>query len=122
MPKAAVDEDNLFSAPEHDVWLTGQSFVMQAIAIPKVPKHFSHAQFRRGIDAFYPAHRLAPGQGAANRLWGIFHHLCLSVPHTAEKFSGLSQEAVLKKKQRQGGRNMGYVNTQRDHRVAAGGA
>jgi hypothetical protein len=49
MPKATIDEDASAVLPQHEVRMTGEPWVVQAIAEPPAPEIMPHEQFRFGV-------------------------------------------------------------------------
>ena len=68
MPKAAVNEDNLLSAPKHKIRTAEHVFTMQGIAKAQGVNDSPYKQLRGGIFALYGLHR------PPSDLW-VFHYV-----------------------------------------------
>lgn len=49
MPEATIDKDASAVFPQYEVRVTGEPWVVQAIAEPTVPEEMPHEQFRLGV-------------------------------------------------------------------------
>ena len=65
VPEAAVDEDRLVPASEHDIRPSGEVFAMEAIAVAHGVETAADDHFRLGIAAFDGLHDAAALLGGA---------------------------------------------------------
>ena len=56
MPKTAVHKDDRAVFTQHQIWVTGQTWMVEPIAEAPTKKEFPHQYFRLGVPSTYCSH------------------------------------------------------------------